>query len=789
MDQLTAKIYQDQSGNILTRTDYTYDLDGNVAMIKKNINGKEAIETFSYDSQNRIISSKDALGAITTTIYDDHYLNSYGQYVLKKKVIQPNQVTTVETFDPYGNIVKKESLDPEENVISAEENLYDACQNTSQRIQHVYSENKHLHSKRTSFNYDALNRLAGFTRGYQTSFERTTAYTYYPGGLLKTKAKPDGEVLTFEYDPFGYKKGVSSSDGTILHTFVHDFLGNLKKATDELHNIEIVRECDPFGNVTKETLFPNISIKKSYDSINRPVELYLPDNSKIRYTYDPLFCRTVQRLSSSDDELYTHQYEDYDLSGNLIAENLIKNTGVIRYEMDLKNRIARIYGKHFQQECQYNNVDNLIKLTTNQQEGTFSYDFLDQIQSENYPECNFSYTHDSAQNRIKEDQIDRTYNVLDELEKFSSETYTYDLNGNLSLKSSPEGNVNYQYDALNRLVKVEDGDTRITFKYDPLGRKLIKTKSSSNENVSQTKYLYDGFYDIGSLDDENNIQDLRVKGYSASISHSVAIELNGNSYAPIHDNQGNIRRLVNPLDFEFATKNDFSCFGELLLDEGIFNPWRYAEKRFDSDLDLIDFGKRFYSPALGRWLTTDPADFIDGLNLYAYTHNNPFRYIDNDGQFAFVIPLICGSFALGGEIAIGIVATELIIEAVAVGICAAYIGHISKELIDIAKSAFNADSTGEEEVKKKKAGTRTEPIDLEEQLALAEAKGEKGDKVKCKQNDPRYPESEWVKKSHNHDHYDGTRTEVHWWENVKSGETHGYKIKDIDNAKSRYFQE
>lgn len=53
-----------------------------------------------------------------------------------------------------------------------------------------------------------------------------------------------------------------------------------------------------------------------------------------------------------------------------------------------------------------------------------------------------------------------------------------------------------------------------------------------------------------------------------------------------------------------VAKNDFSAFGEVILSEGVFNPWRYAEKRFDPELNLIDFGKRHYDPLLARWLTT-----------------------------------------------------------------------------------------------------------------------------------------------------------------------------------------
>jgi RHS repeat-associated protein len=69
------------------------------------------------------------------------------------------------------------------------------------------------------------------------------------------------------------------------------------------------------------------------------------------------------------------------------------------------------------------------------------------------------------------------------------------------------------------------------------------------------------------------------------------------------------------------------------------NPWLYASKRFDPELSLIYFGKRYYNPHFGRWLTTDPAGFIDSVNLYQYVLNNPFKYVDPDGQFIIEIGL------------------------------------------------------------------------------------------------------------------------------------------------------
>jgi uncharacterized protein RhaS with RHS repeats len=40
---------------------------------------------------------------------------------------------------------------------------------------------------------------------------------------------------------------------------------------------------------------------------------------------------------------------------------------------------------------------------------------------------------------------------------------------------------------------------------------------------------------------------------------------------------------------------------------------------------------RYYAAWLGRWTSSDPGDFVDGLNLYVYVRNNPVNGVDELG--------------------------------------------------------------------------------------------------------------------------------------------------------------
>jgi uncharacterized protein RhaS with RHS repeats len=71
------------------------------------------------------------------------------------------------------------------------------------------------------------------------------------------------------------------------------------------------------------------------------------------------------------------------------------------------------------------------------------------------------------------------------------------------------------------------------------------------------------------------------------------------------------------------------------------------------DTGFINFGRRDYDPEIGRWLTPDPAGFINGINLYQFNFNNPFRYIDKDGRLAFLlVPLVSVAISFGIESAV-----------------------------------------------------------------------------------------------------------------------------------------
>lgn len=64
--------------------------------------------------------------------------------------------------------------------------------------------------------------------------------------------------------------------------------------------------------------------------------------------------------------------------------------------------------------------------------------------------------------------------------------------------------------------------------------------------------------------------------------------------------------------------------------EADYKTVRYSGKERDAT-GLYYYGYRYYQPWLGRWLSTDPAGTVDGLNLYRMVRNNPTSLKDNNG--------------------------------------------------------------------------------------------------------------------------------------------------------------
>jgi RHS repeat-associated protein len=61
-------------------------------------------------------------------------------------------------------------------------------------------------------------------------------------------------------------------------------------------------------------------------------------------------------------------------------------------------------------------------------------------------------------------------------------------------------------------------------------------------------------------------------------------------------------------------------------------PFTFTGREFDSESGLYHYRARTYSPSLGRFLSRDPLEYVDGMNLYEYVRSTPCMSTDPDGR-------------------------------------------------------------------------------------------------------------------------------------------------------------
>lgn len=84
-------------------------------------------------------------------------------------------------------------------------------------------------------------------------------------------------------------------------------------------------------------------------------------------------------------------------------------------------------------------------------------------------------------------------------------------------------------------------------------------------------------------------------------------------------------------------RKSYAPFGEQIDTQSDNEKLSYTGKPHDDVTGLTYFGGRYYDPAIGRFASVDPVGFVESnpmsFNRYAYVNNNPYKYVDPDGEF------------------------------------------------------------------------------------------------------------------------------------------------------------
>jgi RHS repeat-associated protein len=645
---IIEKRIEDATNTVLLQKYYTYNLQGQCEEEYTVENGtKKTLVKTIYNSQGEAISYIDGLGQETKIIIDNHYSNTLGQTVLKKTLINPLGVQTEMEFDALGRLYFLSKKDPFGILLSSQKYLYDALGNKASEIHDQIMNSKIVGSQKTEWVYGPMGRPEEETQAADSPLSKTIHYEYNTLGKLVSK-NLSGASIQYTYNKDGNLHKIESSHSKkelqISNSYSYDRKGNITSAYS-LQGKSFQRTYNPFNQVNKETIKDgegSYTLEYSYDRKGRLKTIILPDQSKIAYTYDAVFGRKVNRMSSQGGILYTHTYDSYDLQGKLISENHIGYAGSHEYTYNLNGQKTASKSDFFNEEYVRDILGRITEVKGEKSEH-YIYNDLSQLVSEK----KHTHSYDSLDNCIQTNNDELVYNSLNQLISHANTEFSYDAQGNLLRKVLDGEETRFESNILSQLASIEKADqTALTFSYDPFGRLLVEkhldAKGKNKKTLATTRYLYLGYQEIGTLSQTGTIESLKIPGlHGDELSpKSVAFEIKGETYVPIHDIAGNVVRLIDSQNRQLIESYEYTAFGQVSIfnAEGeqedtsiVGNPWQFAEKRIDDKSGLILFGLRFYDPNIGRWISQDPAGGLDGPNSYAYLHHNPLNHLDRFG--------------------------------------------------------------------------------------------------------------------------------------------------------------
>lgn len=486
----------DPLGRKATRIDY--DPDGRMSGISS---GENRGVSLTYDPQNDLVRSTDALGNVTLRGYD-----AAGNIT---SITDPLGRITQWKFDAIGQVTEILSADGVRTIIQR-----DSFGREISRTSPL--------GEVTRYTYGTVGKLTGMTDALGNSWiyelddrgnriretdplGNTTNRSYDSRGRITSLVDPDGYRNEFSYSSNGWLNSILYADGTV-QALEYDALGRVIKT-------EVVREgmTDP------------VAVQFAYDSNGRPIahtdalgntsfssftaigDLYRTQDATGRsmtFGYDATGLRSSVQLDEESSVLY--QYDD---NGTFIGQTL---PGGNRFSkvLDAAGQAVAVILPDLTPEDDSDNprslmsYDSLGRLISRQtsigQQMTVEYDLNGRPIASSQDGIDTTSVYDAA-GRLKH-RRDATgneqfyeYDAAGRLVSVATwqgtSRMSYDRRGNLIVLQDPLGRTKkFEYDALSRRIAVieADGD-RYEFEYNVFNKVILQRDPAGRE----TRYEYD----------------------------------------------------------------------------------------------------------------------------------------------------------------------------------------------------------------------------------------------------------------------------------------------------------
>jgi len=239
--------------------------------------------------------------------------------------------------------------------------------------------------------------------------------------------------------------------------------------------------------------------------------------------------------------------------------------------------------------------------------------------------------------------------------------YRYDSDGNLlefPVTPSPiQTNFVLSWDAENRLISMQRKyriggilqTNRSDYVYDSANRlRQVKEYSTNGVLTNTTRYIWAGWQLAGELDGSNKLVRSYTHGVDISGTVGGAAGIGGlvgiHSYvAPVtnyyarQDGKGNVTE-VRRYNGTTAASYGYYEFGGVRYQTNTYvQNIRWQTRMLHPQSGLYFWPQRVYDPATGRWCQRDRIGELGGVNLYAYSKQNPLGFYDSLGYRVYFI--------------------------------------------------------------------------------------------------------------------------------------------------------
>ena len=604
LGRVTAEI--DPLGNEVKNS---YDSIGNLIL---KCNARAQATGYEYDLMNRLVKLN----------YPDTTVATFGYDALGRELIRSSSTGVAEkAYDVAGNLISERFV----NQNKAWNYSFDLMGN---RIQAISPENetfKYAYDKlyrlieldssraaeKIAYSYDALGRTIEEKR-----IDSTTANSFDTAGQL-LEMKHYRLVLDHNVKDCGKNKKGKKNEPTYkeeilaLRQYTYDLAGNRISMTDE--NGKVTAYAYDSSNWLTQVVYPNNDVVAyTFNGAGDRLSEQLNNSAAVAYAYD-----AAGRLSEKGNEVFS-----YDADGNMLedaeaAYTWNSDNRLVRVEKSIdgckhdKDRKGHGFGhlKHGKESVIYE-----------------EYSYLPEDWRRISRKAGKVQLQNNGKGSSRTTQEEKTFiSIYDG----DDESHEYELKAELARNGHQKGYLNRhksesRLDLVREFIGGPDADDLEHTRYGKISLAMLKDGLGST--IALTGREGKAIARIG-YDAWGNFR------WSDNDKHSSCKDDECDSY---------LNRLENTRGFGNGNHNGWA-FGKQFASK--LTPYLYTGRRYSEITNQYFNRNRYYSPALGRFVSKDPIGFNGGMNLYRYADNNPVLFTDPTGKVPLLLLGEAAAFA------------------------------------------------------------------------------------------------------------------------------------------------